>query len=249
MVRNYKKVPGTRVYQNYSEQTLQTALRQIRRGQIGLRDASRVFGIPKSTLSRHKRGPVKKQGGQTILRDPNHWTASVIDLLNDTRNACKPTVTKKRKVAVEPGKSVSKEDFAQTGSSSPRIENAVEDDFDDLDVVEEAADSLSSSDDEDADLVLENLKKDDFVEIQYETDKQDKYFIGLIQNVVDDELITVKFLRPNRKKENCFIFPLVDDVCVINKEQIKKLLAQPTVLRRGGYEFTKKDSKRAYSNQ
>ena len=217
---------------------LETMSENIRKGFLG----TGLIPLDRNQVLKRLPKPVDEN------HDPNHWTASVIDLLNDTRNACKPTVTKKKKVSVEPGKSVSREEFAQAGPSSPRIEIAVEDEFDELDVSEHAVDSLSSSDNEEADLDLKILKKDDFVEIQYGTDKQDKYFIGLIQNVVDDELFTVKFLRPNRKKENCFIFPVVDDVCVINKEQIKRLLPQPTALRRGGYQFAKNASKRAYLN-
>lgn len=43
--------------------------------------------------------------------DPNEWTESFIDLLNDSRNTSKPTVYRKKKVAVKSGKSVSITDF------------------------------------------------------------------------------------------------------------------------------------------
>lgn len=198
------------------------------------------------------RDQVLKRLPKPITEDhnPNDWTASVIDLLNESRNACKPSVTKKKKVTVEPGKSISKEDLsaAQTSSTSQSSSQDVNrkdlytlDDFEELNVPEET--NLPSSDEDEVD--VENLKKDDFIEIQYCTDK-DKYFIGLVQEI--NELVTVKFLRPNRKKENCFLFPFVDDISDVNKEQIKKVLPKPTILRRGGYEFPKKSSQRAYLN-
>lgn len=50
---------------------------------------------------------------------------------------------------------------------------------------------------------IDNLKKDEFIEIQIYTDK-DKCFIGLIQQI--NKLVIGKFLIPNRKKEYCIFF-------------------------------------------
>lgn len=69
MVRKYKRTPGTRFYQNYSKEQLETALRQFRRGQITLREAEELYNIPRSTLQRHAKQKPKKHGGQTILSE------------------------------------------------------------------------------------------------------------------------------------------------------------------------------------
>lgn len=221
--------------------SLETMSENIRKGFLGTGliplDRNQVLKrLPKPTTQDH---------------NPNDWTASVIDLLHESRNACKPTVTKKKKISVEPGKSISKEDFSAAGSSQSSSQDVNRkdlytlDEFEVLNVPDATNFSPSSSDEDEVD--VKNLKKDDFIEIQYGTDKGDKYFIGLVQEI-NVELITVKFLRPNRKKENCFIFPSVDDICEVKKEEIKKLLPKPTILRRGGFEFPKKPSQRAYLN-
>lgn len=194
---------------------------------------------------------------------PLNWTASVVDLLNSGRNACKPTVTKKKKVSVAPGQSVSLEDFTAPGSSNRQAADPSNnqeagssnnqaadkdfyslDEFEELDAYEES--NPSSSDESQPDEPL-NFGIGDFVEIEYSTEKGNKYFIGLVQEI-EDELVTIKFLRPNRKKLSCFVFPAVDDISQINRNQVTRLFPKPTNLRRGGYEFAKKPSNRAYSN-
>lgn len=66
-MRKYKKVPGSRVYQNYSEGTLRSALNRLKKGHITLRRASEIYGIPKSTLQRHSKSVQGKHGGPTVL--------------------------------------------------------------------------------------------------------------------------------------------------------------------------------------
>lgn len=57
----------SRVYQNYSQETLATALRQYKRGQITLREAQEIYNIPKLTLQKHSKRKQRKQGGQPSL--------------------------------------------------------------------------------------------------------------------------------------------------------------------------------------
>lgn len=74
MVRVYKKKVGGRVYQNYTEEMLKTALQQYRRGQITLREAGDIYNIPKSTLQRHSLKKQRRQGGQTALTEQQEST-------------------------------------------------------------------------------------------------------------------------------------------------------------------------------
>ena len=77
-----------------------------------------IFPIDKSPVL--KPLPQKRNLEQD---DPNAWTAVFVDLLSENRNACKPTISKKMKVCVEPGKSILKEDFQNVIQAKPSTKN------------------------------------------------------------------------------------------------------------------------------
>lgn len=55
-------------FMNYTPETLERALQDVRRGTRSIRDAAETYGIPKSTISdKLKNRHSKKQGGQTAL--------------------------------------------------------------------------------------------------------------------------------------------------------------------------------------
>lgn len=67
MPRKYVKKLGVQ-FMNYSPETLELALQDVRQGRRTIREASENFGIPKSTISdKLKNKHSKKQGGQTAL--------------------------------------------------------------------------------------------------------------------------------------------------------------------------------------
>lgn len=67
-MRNYKKTPGSRPYQNYSEQTVADAVDAVRTRGFTLRRASEVFNVPRATIARKVKGQhTKPVGGQCIL--------------------------------------------------------------------------------------------------------------------------------------------------------------------------------------
>lgn len=189
-----------------------------------------------------------KEGNVEDGGDPNAWTAAVVDLLSESRNSCKPTLTKKKKVTVEPGKSLSRNDFPEAGPSTSHLEEEMEVEVNSELEVSEGSTSEQESVVEDIDdseeIALENLSVNDFIEVQFEA-KVNKYFVGQIKEIGED--IEVKFLRPNRKKKNCFVFPAVDDTSAINLGQIIKKLPNPNILRRGGYEFPIKMKLKSYA--
>lgn len=168
--------------------------------------------------------------------DPNAWTESVVELLNESRNACKPTVARKKKIQVEPGKSVSTTDFLEPQPSTSNTVVPQENETSELESEPELEIMEQEECFEDVQPTMENIATDNFVEVEFKTNKVNKYFIGQIKGIFD-ETFEVKFLRPNRKIKNCYIFPTVDDICMISLEQIVKKLPKPTKLRRGGYEF------------
>lgn len=162
--------------------------------------------------------------------DPNAWTESVVELLKESRNACKPTRAKKKKIQVEPGKSVSTEDFSKpqppiSGTAVPQENETCE--------LEPEPEVMEQEFEDEVQLTMENIAINDFVEVEFKTNKVNKYFIGQIKGLSSENL-EVTFLRPNRKRKNCFIFPIVDDICMISLEQILKKLPEPNKLRRGG---------------
>lgn len=177
-----------------------------------------------------KRLPQSKQGLEGD--NPQAWTASVEEFLSETRNICKPTVTKKKKIAVEPGKSVVTSAFS-TSQARPSSSTAMED-FVDFDDQEPVITVTEDEEEEVGEVAQENLSIGEFIEVKFETNKDAKFFVGQIQNL---DAIEVKFLRPNRKRKNCFIFPAIEDMSVITLSQIMRKLPIPTKLRRGGYEF------------
>jgi len=57
MPNYYKRIPGSRTYQNFSAETLENALKEIQNKSLNYREASDKYGIPISTLSRKKKQP------------------------------------------------------------------------------------------------------------------------------------------------------------------------------------------------
>lgn len=68
MPNYYKRTPGSRTYRNFSEETLENALNEIRNKSLTYREASDNYSIPISTLSRKKNHlNLNSHGGQTTL--------------------------------------------------------------------------------------------------------------------------------------------------------------------------------------
>ena len=69
MVRKYKRSIGTRRYRDYTEETLQNALRRIREGGISLTRASEIFNIPRRSLFNKLQGLHQGTVGAPIALD------------------------------------------------------------------------------------------------------------------------------------------------------------------------------------
>ncbi|XP_072395079.1 uncharacterized protein [Diabrotica undecimpunctata] len=68
MPSKYKRVAGSRNYENYTADTVERALEAIRNGVISQRKAAIEFGVPVSTLkNRLKNRHTKQYGSQTIF--------------------------------------------------------------------------------------------------------------------------------------------------------------------------------------
>lgn len=68
MPNYFKRIPGSRTYRNFSEETLENALNEIPNKRLTYREASDKYNIPISTLSRKKNKlNLNSHGGQTAL--------------------------------------------------------------------------------------------------------------------------------------------------------------------------------------
>lgn len=88
---------------------------------------------------------------------------------------------------------------------------------------------IESDEQEDITLLLDDLKPNDFVLVQFATKKTIVHYIGLIELQLEDKTeFSIRFLR---KKENCykFFFPDISDVSVVNFEDIVRKLPQPDI--------------------
>lgn len=70
MPRDYNRPVGCRSYKNYTEETLQKILDEIKSGKISTRAASEKYGIHRNTLSSKLKGKAPlKHGGQTVFTE------------------------------------------------------------------------------------------------------------------------------------------------------------------------------------
>ena len=68
MTRFHKRKPGSRKYRDFDESTLQKAKEAVSKG-VSLRQASRQFNIPRSTLTRHMKSKPKSPGRPPVLSE------------------------------------------------------------------------------------------------------------------------------------------------------------------------------------
>ena len=65
MPRNYLP-QGRKMYKKHNSEDIRRAVNAVKNG-MAFREASKRYGIPTSVIFRHKKGNVKRQGGQTVL--------------------------------------------------------------------------------------------------------------------------------------------------------------------------------------
>ncbi|KAH0820638.1 hypothetical protein GEV33_002153 [Tenebrio molitor] len=159
------------------------------------------------------------------------------DMLEDIRQAQKPKTTRKKKLQVEPSKSVSSVDLIfdeneQSPSTSKthtktkkrkRVEEQTKTDEDDNE------NSYESETEQDQDNLFEELDHENtkpaesFSSNHTQVRKSDKYYLGQVLGIDDDPhcdkgVFRVNFMRPNRKMRNTFVFPVKADIADVEKE-------------------------------
>jgi len=187
-------------------------------------------------------------------------SAAVIDMLGTLRYGEKEETVRRRrrKVDVEPGRSVSAHDYNETtGTSSTActktrdIEPDSSSDDDDQDGDSSDSSHESASDDSDEEEMIaetnENstgassdtqpvvVKKGDWVVAEYLSKKSVKYFVGQVMNIDDDEL-SIKFVRRSGNA-GLFAWPPKEDTDFVDQAAVKQILQEPTCDRRGHLRF------------
>lgn len=77
---------------------------------------------------------------------------------------------------------------------------------------------------------MDQLKPDMFVVVEFAIKKTRTHFIGVIKN---------EDLRYLKKVANGFVFPVIEDISLVNCSDIKEILPNPLIGRRGKYSFLK----------
>lgn len=112
-------------------------------------------------------------------KDENHWKDILMEMFEGTRHCEKPKLQKRKKIAVEPRKSVSVDDTETEENDDDLPEEDLTDDDNSEDAPEEETEQEEEIEDfrEELDCVdINDLKKEDFVEIRFTTNKNNKYF-------------------------------------------------------------------------
>ncbi|XP_064617323.1 uncharacterized protein LOC135481430 [Liolophura sinensis] len=193
---------------------------------------------------------------------------AVIDLLQTLRGVDEVPKQRRKKVTVEPGKSISSEDIqstsAGTGSNMSGNTHSIMDTSDDSDTdisLSEQDVVCSDSDYSDAgetepgesELEGEDFDQDErtamkdtepmngmFYIVEFCGKKTRKHYVGeFVQS--DNGDYEMKFLRRSQKAPFTFHWPDKPDIGYVEKVQLKKRLSPPTQLRRNRFEFSGKE--------
>lgn len=122
-------------------------------------------------------------------------------------------ITKKAKITVK--KNISITDKKTDPSSSSDSETISE-------LSKTNSDDSNDSESEEAN-PCEDLKVDAFVLVKFATKKTITYYVGQIKEILQDECI-INFLR---KKNEKFLFPAVEDVASVSRDDLELVLPQP----------------------
>lgn len=201
---------------------------------------------------------LKRLPGGRMNEEDNgpQWCQTFIEHLRATRTSeTAPLRQRRKKLAVPPGKAVTATDFLpenEKEKQQTRNQNQEKDDTN-----HEEKDNMSETDGE-IPTCSNNVTEDEEDEIREEpvqeieigkfvickfiynenTKKETfRKYIARIINIEDDSKLKVTCLRKKNKKNDFFVYPDVEDINIINKDQICEVLNTPKETR-GRLEFT-----------
>lgn len=188
---------------------------------------------------------------------------ALLDFLKEQRNPKKSQLIqrgKKKMLNIRPGCSISAEDISPAGvapasslisevvipTTSAEVITDVSDteSIPDADaallnqVIEDEENEREKRQEHQGEAVVsesEGIKQGMYVVVQFNTKKTCRHFVGIIlENEDEDQNLTVKFCKKN---EQGFVFPERDDISLVNFFDIKTVLPNPVIGRRGVFTF------------
>lgn len=120
MPRKYKKPAGSRMYANFSKETLIKAAVEVKKNNMSIREAARRCQMCPSTISRYlktENSESKAYGGQTVLTPQEEQT--LVDgllLAAEWGMPFQKNDLRKRRIQADPGQAVTVEDLTKLTS-------------------------------------------------------------------------------------------------------------------------------------
>ena len=185
----------------------------------------------------------------TVPLQESHNAAAeaILDQLRKSRSPLESTGVRERKrLAVEPGKSLSVSDISVIAgsSTSQNEEEELEEHEADKSLDGTENENVSSEMVSDSVLLPRPPTTTDFttctkqwVVVKFATKKNIKHFIGRVKKIISCDEIEVRFLKMTREKSYVFSWPGTEDVSDVKCDDIVGVLNEPISLRRGVLQF------------
>lgn len=89
--------------------------------------------------------------------------------------------------------------------------------------------------DEEPNEIAEKVQINDYVVVKFEGRKIIHHYVGLVLSEKDDSELLIKFLR--KSAGMMFVFPEMDDICLVNAKDVVAKLNSPSINNRQQYKF------------
>ena len=233
-------------------------------------DRSKVLDrLPKPAPEVPKEAAEPLDTGTAELSSATTVDQCIMEMLQEMRHGTPEETTRKRKkkISVEPGKSVASSDLSQDeedeesqeelpgpsnttiteagGSGGTQSDEAAESEEEDQD---EENTMEFSSDEEDQDdsnaslrgvfpVMPSEIKPGMWVVVNFALNGR-KLYLGKVEKMTGEREFEGKFLRPSQKSTgSSFVFPQKEDICIVNVHQVVGKTCTPEKMRRGILKF------------
>lgn len=172
-----------------------------------------------------------------------HVSAAVIDVLKEFRGVDVPTQRlKRKKVNIDPGKSICADVFRGNQNDSDTVEeDVVQEDIENEESseVEEQEQESESDIDKTPTEYVGDIKLDKFYLIQFKVKALVHHYVGKVISVEDleNQYVEIAFLRMSSKVNYKFFWPQVPDEGIIRVSELSAALPDPQADRRGALLF------------
>lgn len=169
-----------------------------------------------------------------------HVSTAVIEVLREFRGVDVPAQRqKKKKINVQPGKSISVDDLKGNHNDSNTVEEDIVHEETEHEEVEELEQEPESDIDEAASEYVGDIKLDKFYLIQFKVKALVHHYVGKVISIDDleNQNVEIAFLRMSTKVNYKFFWPQVPDEGIIPISELLTALPDPQIDRRGAFLF------------